>query len=456
MLDEAFVASWLAESFRACLGTRALCQGNVGDARSFFTALGEVGSLRSAPLLWRLEVRGVYLAGRTLDRLLTREMGSTLGPCLPPAPAATDEAYFLSAVTDSVALPTVPEARMTNRAPEPLREALFAELEDASLRGDLQAVARSARAYLATLGHPGPLRVDLETSWGLHGGRHARVREELARVDEILGEVTEAAGLYRQGPGSATCGTGAVQEWQRHVGGLIRAEERVGGCARIVAQRLLEIDPSDPALGTARLREAGFDVESLYRGALTAPGWEQRVQAIEGLADSAGVDAIPLLLDRAASGDAQDAKRSLSAIGDLANRQCSLSDEAGVLGGVSSEATRTVHSAERDCTTPFRDEFRADLARKLLPFAQRGDPFVRKAAIYAMGQVGSTSVQRDLETLTRDLTPDPGTCRVERDTPDDEEGPDAHCVPIQGIREEAESALQTIASMNAPPPSGDH
>ncbi|NMO16814.1 hypothetical protein HPC49_04725 [Pyxidicoccus fallax] len=282
------------------------------SANALILMLGRYGSADLLPLLWQLDARGSFYAGRAMETLRTRRMAAVIAsrPCAPPSAeeVATelatlgdfaalrvrdgklvavrptrreleDLAYFLAAVRE--AGPPVGETVEPGgdwRKPAPANATLDAaheELKAARLRGDLQGMDTAAHRYLTLLGYPGPLKASEENAYGWHGSRFSAVMREWANVREDLGAFAEAAALYRRvTPSDGACGTGADLVWEEQLRGVIRATELHAGCRGVVVERLLDLDgkyrvDDDPApYGLARLRAAGFDVKRLYRGAL--------------------------------------------------------------------------------------------------------------------------------------------------------------------------------------------
>ncbi|HEY3354119.1 MAG TPA: HEAT repeat domain-containing protein [Polyangia bacterium] len=448
--------------------------------------LGELGSRRAGPLLWRLAGRGVYGAEGALHRVLEREAAraAAAGRCAPPtaaavaaaeralgdflevravggrlvaarpAPAAlADLAYLLAAieVRPEVGVAPAAEAGGAWHQPGPLhpgRVLLADALERAKRRGDPEGVAAAARAYLESLGYPGPIRAGEEHDFAWGGPRFAYVMRDLALAAEYLGRFDEAAGLYRRAnPGGGACGSSVSYRWQEQVQGAIRAEEGRGRCRAAVLERLLAVAgwDSDRRYGPARLTAAGFDVARLYRGALVTanrdadpaalqaalaaapPGLrqaalarlaargpealERRVFALEGAADTGRAAALPVLLAAARAGVPAVAARALAAVGELAQRPEADPCRGGIgFGGSSNVWRRAIRPLGRDCATRVGRAQADALARDVVPWLADRDPRVRDAAAAALGQIGSPVALGPL----RQLLANPGRAELRR------------------------------------------
>lgn len=468
-IDEARVARWLETIQADCLTVPGRCEDPLAPPVSrsksaavhettdiLLDVLGEIGTTASLPLLRRLDARGVYQAGMARARIHERAMLEIVAeaPCAPPSaseiqsmrdqlddfavvraragrlvaerptPSELDDlAYFLAAVAQAGAeVGHVPEhARASWTSPAPAsaeRDRLAGDLDAARLRGDLPAMARHAAAYLATLGYPRAVRFEDESTYAWGGARYSYVMRDLAEVSEDLGQLGQAAELYRHAdPGGGACGTSADYRWQEQVEGVIRALERQGQCRAVVAERLLGIDETFGAdvYGTARLRAAGFDLMRLYRGALVtrhrdlepaelervlaqAPDglgpaalqrltrrgpedWARRIHAVRGLADTGQQTALPMLLEIAASSAPGVAVETLTAIADLAEKPPY--DPCGSTWGSGSSSNmweRPIRSLGRSCETHLDPRARARLARSLTPLMRHASVDVRKAA----------------------------------------------------------------------------
>jgi hypothetical protein len=301
----------LRKLFASCLAGTDTCE-SVGYSYQRFEALGREAGAEALPLLWRLDARDALGAGSARQAIQTRLMAKALvtRPCAPPASEEVarerarlsdfatldvrggklvavpptpeqieDLAYFLVAVRE--AGPPVGKTQEPGgdwRRPAPVNDSLdaaYEELVTARFRGDLHGMDAAARRYLVLLGYPAPLRASEENTYGWHGARFAEVMLEWAAVKEDLRAFEDSAALYRRvDPGGGACGTGRDAAMDELIRGTIRATEQHQGCLGVVVERLQNVDVTVLAIsqaespyGPARLREAGFDVERLYRGA---------------------------------------------------------------------------------------------------------------------------------------------------------------------------------------------
>lgn len=476
LVDDCFATDEECEEFH--LLSKAHNEDRQKALRALIGLLGETGSPSSLPLLLRLDGHGDYRAAMARERQMTERMLKSVKayPCAPPSdeeiasaraelqdfvalgvrrskltarrPSQTeldDLAYFLAAVRDSGGAvgQGSEEGDGSWIQPGPVnmsRAQLLEEIEAAKREGRIDVVATRAREYLQTLGYPGPLQTDEahEYAWG--GARFSYVMRDLAEALEVLGQLDEAAHLYRRAnPGGGACGTSVSARWQAQVRGVIRCEERRKRCGAVVPERLLDLGGLPMgAYGVARIDDAGFDVARLYRGALVtvnrdvepdqleaalnrAPGafrknalkrlvergpeaWEKRVYAIEGLADVAGREAIPTLMSLTKNGGSTARVRAVKAIGAIGAappfNPCSTLGSFGF--GMSSAWEREVRSLGHDCATVLlRDEAEA-LTRKLVPLARDDDPGVREEVARALGKIGSPVAIPHLTKLLED------------------------------------------------------
>lgn len=451
------------------------------SARELIEELGEHGGADALPLLWQLDARGSFDAMLAREVIQTRSMLRSLAtrPCAPPSNEEVsaeraglgdfaalraqggklvavrptpqeleDLAYFLVAVR--AAGPSVGETQEPGgdwRKPAQANDSLdaaYQELRSARLRGDLRAMDVAARRYLVLLGYPAPLTASEENSYGWHGSRYASVMREWAAVQEDLGAFSEAAALYRRtSPGDGACGTGWDLTLKEQIRGVIRTTEQFAGCRGIVVERLLDGDDqywgalaeSSP-YGTTRLREAGFDLARLYRGALVtrhrdipldelkrvlsaAPeplrtealrrlqargpeAWEKRVLALEGLADVGQRDALDPLSALAIDSLGETQHRAVAALGVLAQRPrfdpCSKNH---VLGGRSG-GTRPIRMLGDQCATVLSPQERDALATRLLPLLKSKDGWTREVTAKALGKLGSPLAAPRLRQLAKD------------------------------------------------------
>ncbi|MBI5500206.1 MAG: hypothetical protein HY907_08190 [Deltaproteobacteria bacterium] len=497
-LDEATVVGLLERILAGCLAGDAECgsplvPGIEGPIEPIQTVsrlidlLGEIGGDTGLALLYRLDARGLYEAGMSVERILENRWEAERGAfeCGPPAEAQVaavtaglddfavvrfrdgglvaeaateaeraDLGYFLAAVSEAgPEVGVAPEGEGGSwTSPGPLNEDLERAREavdTAKREGDLEGVYANAMAYLTALGYPGPLRAEEEDEYAWGGARFSYVMRDAALAAEALGKLDVAATLYRRAdPGGGACGTSRDIVWQDQVEGLIRSEERQGRCRVVVAERLLGIDgaadanPELPAVyGTAALAEAGYDVGTLYRGALVtlfrdagsadlpaalgrapaplgerararlegkgAEAWEARVHALEGYADVVQREALPLLRDLAAGAPKELRLRALRALAALAERPmndpCRPIVTWGGSGG-SNVWSREIRPLGRACESVLKEDEAAELAESLEPLlADRQDQEVLAAVVEAIGAVGSAG---SLDAL-RELQSDP-------------------------------------------------
>ncbi|RKH11594.1 HEAT repeat domain-containing protein [Corallococcus sp. CA053C] len=445
--------------------------------------LGQEGGADSLPLLWQLTARGSFEVTSAREALQTRLMTQALAtrPCVPPSSEEVtaerarlgdfaalrvqggklvalqptqeeleDLAYFLVAVRE--AGPPVGETQEPGgdwRRPAPANDSLdaaSAELESARLRGDLRSMDAAARRYLVLLGYPAPLKASEENAYGWHGARYESVMREWAAVQEDLGAFGEAAALYRRAnPGSGACGTGWDEALKDLILGTIRTTEQHAGCLGVVAERLQDVDnyfwgvfevPSP--YGPARLREAGFDLARLYRGALVtrhrdlppeelkrvlsaAPeplrtdalrrlqergpeAWEKRVRALEGFADVGQRDALEPLLALALGSQGETQHRAVVALGTLTARPekdpCAKNEFLG--GERYGSEKRYIHMLGEQCATALNPGERDAIATRLLPLLKSKDGWTREVTVKALGRLGSPLAVPRLRQLSRD------------------------------------------------------
>ena len=525
----------LAELLADCLAASAPCEDySVGGGmlgrpdravlEMLFTLLGESGSSAALPWLVRLDARHVRRAGLALERILERRweverarhpptppttdqvagVRATLGDFLavrvrdgtlvaetPAAAELDDLAYFLAAVGD--AGPEVGTARESGRGsfarpgePDPAREELARALDEAKYAGDLAAVRRTGLAYLESLGYPGPIRTEEESSYAWGGASWSYAMRDVAQAAEATGDAELAEALYRRArPGGGACGTSVDYRWRQQIEGTIRAAELAGRANAVVAERLIAVDGapapwSTTSYGPQPLAEAGFDLPRLYRGALVtanrdadhaeleaalraAPAalagpalerlaargpeaWEPRVWALEGLADTAGREALPVLFELLAAGRSAVRVRTLRALGAAAERPHG--DPCRPIGfgfgEGSSEWSRTISPFGHECETVITLAETDALAARLHPLLEDPEPDVRAAAAEALGRIGSPTSRERLQQVadTDPGDPDAGErCRMvtdEHGTTHDE------CTPYQPVREAALEALERL------------
>jgi hypothetical protein len=534
-LTVAEITRLLEELLADCLATTATCEdfsvsGGLFDrpdrvaTELLFRLLGEAGSTDELPLLLRLDSRFVWRSGLALERILERRWieARPLHPPTPPtatdvaavraslddfaalrvrdgalvaeAPTAAeldDLAYFLAAVRD--AAPEVGTAQEAGRgsfarpgAPDAAREALARDLDAAKYAGDLPAVIRSGLAYLESLGYPGPIRTDEESSYAWGGASWSYVMRDVARAAEATGDFALAEALYRRAPpGGGACGTSVDARWREQVEGAIRAAELAGRPNAVVAERLLALDGAaaawnKPTYGPLELAEAGFDLARLYRGALLAVNreapleelqsafdaappdlgpaarrrldahgaedWERRVWAVEGLADVAGRDALPTLFGLLDTGRTPVRVRALRALGAAAERPhgdpCRPVGFGFGEGGGAWE--REVSPFGHDCETVITLAETDELAARLHPLLGDPEPDVRAAAATALGRIASPTSRARLQHLANHDPGAPDAGEVCRMITDETGAQHDECAPYQPVREAALEAIEWL------------
>jgi hypothetical protein len=378
-----------------------------------------------------------------------------------PSPAELDDlAYFYAGIADAGpgvgegAAPTPLVRRAMDDVASAARRDHLQGLADALEAADLERAQTSAVAYLTSLGYPGPIDPSRETDMTWGGARYSYVMRDLALISEIVGEVDIAADLYRRAnPGGGACGTSVDYRRGRQLRGLIRSEERAGHCRAVVAQRLLdwdnEYDPGrerDPGVyatyGPGRLVAAGWDAERMYRGALLtrnrdvevsvleaafadAPGalasdgmrrlerenvedWEFRVRALEGLADTAGRDALGELTALLDVGSDALRERTVGAIGAMAQRHHAGPCPEGLggfgFGSMSSSWSRQVSAFSTSCPTQLDDDAANALADRLIRFSRAQPARVRDATIRAVAKLAAPASRRALRRFASQAT----------------------------------------------------
>jgi hypothetical protein len=352
------------------------------------------------------------------------------------------------------------------------RVALRAELSAALDLGDFESAQKAASAYLHSLGYPGPIDASLEADAAWGGARFSYVMRDLALVSEAVGEIAIATDLYRRAnPGGGMCGTSVDYRRGQQLRGLVRSAERAGKCSTIVAERLLdwEDDYNPPgtghewverdasiAYGPGRLVEAGFDVARLYRGAMVfanrevgaevltrvfsksgnelgraalrrladrgPEAWEERVRAVEGLADVGQRDAVtPLAAVLPTAGNELRA-RTLAALGALTRRFATgpCGEDQGIsLGGWSNIWSRPVTPLrDTSCEYALDDDATARLARKIVPYLDDEATDVRTAAIEALGDMAASDETQRLKKRRTKLQRVSAGCREDEEDAD--------------------------------------
>jgi HEAT repeat protein len=232
-------------------------------------------------------------------------------------------------------------------------------------------------------------------------------------------------------------------EFPDQVRARIDGEERAGRCA--VAERLLGIDEDH---GPHALNKSGFDVARLYRGALLtanrdgAEDWEQRVRALEGLADVAQRAALPALFAELGVGLPRVRVRALSALGKLLEKPDS--DPCSSMGGLGLHGSsrpwqRSIGALGRACATKVSPAEAAAFSRRILPSLSDADPEVRRAAAEALGAIASPEASAALEKAMDDPYQTPGQrCTQGSD------GKPTNCRANHPVREAAGEALRRI------------
>lgn len=392
-----------------------------------------------------------------------------------------DLAYFLVAVDEGrpVAVVDDPGDWEHPGPPNPERDRLLRREKEAAARGDVKAEIESARAYLMTLGYPGPIRGREEHNYGWAAPAWVTVWQDLAAADERVGNFEEAAELYRRGSlGSAACGTGAEFAEQDRLRGEVRSWEQVGRCRAAVAVRMLLQGAFDGAdvYGTARLQRSGFDVERLYRGALVtvnhgAPqavvekaissanlangpamrarllsrgeeDWDTRTRALEGWAERVGERSLPELVRLAKDAVEPVRLRAIQALGQLGGgNEAANCDPSGcgdehfsgsIVGGT---WRRELHALASSCDTALSQEKRASLAAAMAPLLKDPVWTVRSAAADALGEIGDAESLEPLRGAAEDPAIDGMRC----------EAAGHPCnTPIYPVRESVQAAIPRI------------
>lgn len=456
-----------------------------------FAYFPHVATSASLPRLYALVARhSASRAWSALDDALERTTSKALSACAPPSAASvaamrtelasfvlverkhagltvripneserSDLAYLQAALADSGAAvgawDEIASHPSSQTPPEnQALDAIRATLDAAEKRGDARAAQVAARKYLGRLGYPQTLRGGEESrmTWG--GPGYGDVMRRLARVDEVLGDFTEAAALYRQAPpGGGVCGTSVPYRLGEQRKGLIRAAERAGQCRTVVRERLYAIHESSFDYGPTRLRDAGWDVPRLYRAALLtidrdapiaeleqaldtlpsplreaaherlrdkgAEAFADSLRAAAGLADEAGSQALPILQKLAKSPSASARVQAVKALSELAELPSSdpCRPDQGTwfsLGGFGSgEPPREVRSLNHECKTKLTRAAQNDVVAVLTRAARDSSPEVRKAVAEGIVHVASTARARTvLERLVGDLHAEPGWTRA--------------------------------------------
>lgn len=439
----------------------------------------------------------VAAARASLDGFaVLRVREGTLVAETPTAAELDDLAYFLAAVRDAgTEVGDFEEAGRGSFArpgePDPAREELARALDEAKYAGDFDAVVRTGLAYLESLGYPGPLRTEEEASYAWGGASWSYVMRDVAQAAEATGDFELAAALYRRArPGGGACGTSVDYRWQKQLEGTIRAAELAGRANTVVAERLVAVDGDGVAwrgvsYGPQALADAGFDLPRLYRGALVtanrdaeveeleaalraAPAelarpalerlaahgpeaWELRVWALEGLADTAGREALPALFELLATGRTAVRLRALRALGAAAERPHG--DPCRPIGfgfgEGSSEWARAIAPFGHDCETVITLAETDALAARLHPLLEDPAPGVRAAAAEALGRIASPTSRERLQRVADADPGDPDAGERCRTVSDESGATRDECTPYQPVREAALEALERLDRVEA-------
>jgi hypothetical protein len=485
--------------------------------------LGEIaeptGYTPSMRLLVRLHAVGSIRAGMALEAVLARRLMSstkTGTACSPPSeaelaasaasladfavvvestpsralrkPTSTelaDLAYFYAAAVGSSGVVVASRGEDKNAARLPAsapditpRAALANGMQSSLVAGDLAAHAKLARQYLGSLGYPGKIREAEESDQRWGGPAYSYVMRDLARSDELLGELAEAEALYRRAnPGGGLCGTSVESVRTDQIQGVIRTAEEARGCRAVVAERLFSVSSDQATYGTTRLTAAGFDVTRLYRGALLTLGrrdvvaleqlfradaqlgpaalarlqvrgqeaWAEQIRAIAGYAAEAKKAAIPELIALARRGLASDRAAAVDAIGRL------LEDHGqdpclgyGGWGSGGGREERKIHALSHACATKLPVPEVDAIVKVLAGFAADPQPELREAVADALGRTGKPSARASLQILAKDAYVIKGSqiCTKASDGTD-------KCSPNQPVRHAAEAGLERLREAEA-------
>jgi HEAT repeat protein len=471
------------------------------DVRGYYQ--GEQGIQRILERRWQAERTAASCVPPTADEVAAQRLalddflvvrfreGQLVAE--PPAEAERDNlAYFLAAVAEEgpeVGASQEEEGGSWTRPGPPnqelqrLREALDAAKRD----GDLAGVLAAGTGYLEALGYPGPLRTADEDRYAWGGAGWSYIMRDTALAAEALGDLELAADLDRRAaPGGGACGTSVDYRWQLQVQAVIRAEERRGRCRAAVAERLLAVDgvpysddqEGGPLYGPAALAAAGYDLARLYRGALLTidrdvdeaeleqvlasaaeplagpararaeakgpEAWEWRVRALEGLADVAQRDAIPVLRELARNARLPTRLRAIAALAALAerplNNPCLPLVSFG--GSGTGEWSRAIRMLGRSCPAALSAAESAELAAALEPMLVEEDPELRAAVAAALGAIGSSS---SLPAL-RPLVDDPYVIEGGQVCETTEDGVE-ECRPMRPVADAAREAVVRIEEL---------
>jgi HEAT repeat protein len=413
--------------------------------------------------------------GELADFPILRLRQGVLRAELPTPQELDDLAYFLVAVDRAGEEVGARREGASGRYQAPAhgrRAELFAELAVAKSAGKVLDVEWLARSYLETLHFPDALHGAEEDVFFGHEPRYQHVMRDLAESWEALGRFHQAAGLWRR------LGSGRAFAWQEQVKAVIRDEEIEGRCEAAVAERLLDIGGSawrhDDPYGPRRLRDAGFDVARLLRGALLTRNrdageetvlkaiaelpatprlfaqmrirdkgvedWERRLDAARCVADTMQEAAIPLLLAAAEHSLPAGRQRAISALGDLAERP--LYDPCrGAMGGRvehTDDWLRPVRPIEERCAHGNTLATRESLAKAIRGYAGERDVATREAVAVALGKLGVPAARPTLRRLLADPVTGGRICTANAT---------AECRPLYPVREAARRALDNITDL---------
>lgn len=469
--SEAELVAVLDGLTRDCAAGAEKCQpAEAADGARLIRLLGEVASAAGAAtpalrLLVRLDTLGSWEATRAIDELLERRFLARGPVCKAPGAAAiaaadadlddffvieegktpralssqerADLAYFYAAVDGSanwigsVSIATT-QPIAADHPDVILRTQLDAELKAALLRGDLEQHAKLGRRYLESLGYPGPIRAYEDAAPGTVG--YSELMRDLARSLEILGELPEAAKLYRLPIPMRGCTMSMIDD-ELQIRGVIRTSEGPGGdCRQTAGMRLYSLDYSwDRAFGVKALEAGGYDVARLYRAALATQNrlvesdvkqrleasphaseglarlarlgsepWMDRLRAVRGFADSAGAGAVDTLLQLAKSGAQSTREEALGALGALLFDNGYDPCAASGVRHRFQVRSRQVKALSSSCKTKLAEPEVAAVATQLASLASDPEPRIRELVAKTLGHLASPAGKKALATLAKD------------------------------------------------------
>lgn len=380
------------------------------------------------------------------DFLVIRTMGPRLVAQVPTDSELDDYAYFLAAIEGTGQEIGASEEHQASYSRERPREdqkselsAIWKRIDRAATLGRDGEVIEQAEAYLHLLGWPGRIASGQETDVGWGHSRYSEVMRILAREYRKKGRLDEAVDLLRRSdPGGGPCGTGYAYVLARHIEEVIDVEEQRGTCRAAVPGRLWSPQPRS----TDVLRQRGFDVPRLYRGALVtlgrpresarppaqsvreagAPGiraiarldrlgreiWWDRVRAIEGFAIESGKDAVDeLALLAARPGPAYVTGHALAALKSLVERgSChQQGDEFVFTSGGDCWPFEVCREVEHlACEAMPSDSMRESLVHRISILERHPSVQVRETLASALEAMGTPSAVPILERLAKDPT----------------------------------------------------